>query len=75
MRSVVFVLDISLMSHIRVTREYKLHGLSELINLDKSCLQLMGECRYTLTMSCYARRADYFYFMLILKGNATVCIS
>ena len=37
MRSVVFVLDISLMSHIRVTREYKLHGLSELIHLDKSC--------------------------------------
>ena len=36
--AVLFViLDISLMSHIRVTREYKLHGLSELINLDKSC--------------------------------------
>ena len=25
------------MSHIRVTREYKLHGLSELTKLDKSC--------------------------------------
>ena len=37
MRSVVFVLDISLMSHIRVTREYKLHMLSELIHLDTSC--------------------------------------
>ena len=37
MRSVVINLDISLMSHSRVTREYKLHGLSELKNLDKSC--------------------------------------
>ena len=36
MRSVVVILDISLMSDRRVTREYKLHGLSELINLDKS---------------------------------------
>ena len=37
-------------------------------------MQLMGECRYTLTMSCYARIAyrasDYFYVMLKLKGNA-----
>ena len=32
---VVFILDISLMSDSHVTREYKLHGLSELIHLDK----------------------------------------
>ena len=36
MRSVVDMLDISLMSDSRVTREYKLHELFELINLDKS---------------------------------------
>ena len=55
------------------SREYYLHELSELINLDKTW---MGECRYTLAMSCYARiiryrASDYFYFMLKLKGNAT----
>ena len=37
MRSVVVMLDISLMSDSRVICEYKLHGLSELIHLDKSC--------------------------------------
>ena len=33
--SVVFILDISLMSDSHVTRDYKLHGLSEFIHLDK----------------------------------------
>ena len=31
------------MSDSRVTREYKLHGLSELIHLDKSCNCVMGD--------------------------------
>ena len=36
-------------------------------------MELMGECRYMLTMSCYARIEPLiiFYFMLKLKGNAT----
>ena len=34
--SVVVILDISLMSDSHVTREYNLHGLSELIIVDKS---------------------------------------
>ena len=39
MRSVVngVKFDISLMSDSRVTREYKLHELFEVIHLDKSC--------------------------------------
>ena len=43
-------------------REYYLHELSELINLDK-IMELMGECRYTLTMSCYARIEPLIIFI------------
>ena len=71
MRSVVIILDISLMSHSRVTREYKLHGLSELIYLDTSCIDGRMEVHVDNVMLCTYRASDYFYFMPKLKGNAT----
>ena len=54
-------------------REYYLHELSELINLDKSW---MGECRYTLTMSCYARIEPLIIlFHAEIERQCYICIA
>ena len=45
----------------RVTREYKLHGLSELIHLDKSCIDGRMEVHVDNVMLCTYRASDYFF--------------
>ena len=70
MRSVVIILDISLMSHSRVTREYKLHRLNSYIWINHAIDGRM-EVHVDNVMLCTYRASDYFYFMPKLNGNAT----